>query len=140
VEGSRHHLRQLLNNLIDNALKFTPASGEVFVSLTREEQNRRAVLQVRDTGFGISPEELPHLFQRFYRGDHSRRRDLETRGTGLGLCICRSVVVAHGGTIHVESTPGDGATFTITLPLLSPEALAAARELSRPTAASRIVG
>jgi signal transduction histidine kinase len=128
VEGSRHHLRQLLNNLIDNALKFTPAQGRVVVSLAADHQHNRAILQVRDSGFGISPDELPHIFERFYRGDRSRRRDHPARGTGLGLCICQSVVRAHGGTIDVESTPGVGTRFTVVLPLLNAESLAAARQ------------
>ncbi|HTN76755.1 MAG TPA: HAMP domain-containing sensor histidine kinase, partial [Pirellulaceae bacterium] len=118
VEGNRNHLRQLLNNLFDNALKFTPPDGRITITLERDEQQRRAILKVQDTGFGISAEELPHIFERFYRGDRSRRRDQETRGTGLGLCICQSVVLSHRGTIDVSSTPGKGTTFTITLPLL----------------------
>lgn len=128
VEGNRHHLRQLLNNLLDNALKFTPSGGRVFVSLTRDEEQRRAILTVQDSGFGISAEELPHIFDRFYRGDRSRRRDHETRGTGLGLCICRSVVQAHRGTIDVSSEPNLGTKFVITFPLLDPDLLEAARE------------
>lgn len=128
VEGNRHHLRQLLNNLIDNALKFTPEGGCVSVALERDEVNGRCHLIVKDNGPGIAAEELPHIFERFYRGDKSRQRDKVTRGTGLGLCICQSVVHAHGGDILVESTFGQGSTFTVRLPLLSPEALAAARQ------------
>jgi heavy metal sensor kinase len=132
VEGNRHHLRQLLNNLVDNALKFTPSQGRVTVTLTRVEANHTAILRVADTGFGISPQEVPHIFERFYRGDRSRRRDQETRGTGLGLCICQSVVQSHGGTIEVTSTPGEGTAFTVELPLLDPESLAAARDQQTP--------
>ncbi len=128
VEGNRHHLRQLLNNLLDNALKFTSEGGKVTVSLERDEEHRLAVLKVSDSGFGISAEELPQIFDRFYRGDRSRRRDMETRGTGLGLCICRSVVHAHRGTIRVTSTPGEGTTFTIQFPLLDPDLLVVAKE------------
>jgi two-component system, OmpR family, heavy metal sensor histidine kinase CusS len=134
VEGNRHHLRQLLNNLLDNALKFTPPGGRVTLSLTHDEAQRKAILRVADTGFGIAPQEVPHLFERFYRGDHSRRRDQDTRGTGLGLCICQSVVQSHGGSIEVSSAPGQGTTFTAELPLLGPELLAAARLQQRPEA------
>lgn len=130
VEGNRNHLRQLLNNLIDNALKFTPEGGKVVVKLERDEAARRCNLIIQDNGPGISPEEVPHIFERFYRGDKSRQRDKMTRGTGLGLCICQAVVQAHGGEILVQSAVGKGTTFTVRLPLLNPEALAAARELA----------
>jgi heavy metal sensor kinase len=139
VEGNRHHLRQLLNNLIDNALKFTPSQGKVMVRLVHDEAQRRAILTVRDTGSGIPPDELPHIFERFYRGDKSRQRDQMSRGTGLGLCICEAVVRAHGGDINVASQVGKGTTFTVKLPLLDPKAQAAAAEqaglgLPEPTA------
>jgi signal transduction histidine kinase len=128
VEGNRHHLRQLMNNLLDNALKFTPGGGRVVVALTRQPDEHRCTLTVADNGPGISAEELPLIFERFYRGDKARQRDHATRGTGLGLCICKAVVEAHSGQILVESTLGVGTTFSIRLPLLSPEALAVARE------------
>jgi signal transduction histidine kinase len=127
VEGNRHHLRQLMNNLVDNALKFTPEGGQVDVSLERDAARQLAVLTVRDTGAGISEEELPHIFERFYRGDKARQRNQLQRGTGLGLCICESVVRAHGGEIHVTSKLGQGTTFTVYLPLLSPDRLAIAQ-------------
>jgi heavy metal sensor kinase len=135
VEGNRHHLRQLLNNLVDNAMKFTPPGGQVTVTLARDAAQHQVILRVADTGFGISEQEVPHIFDRFYRGDYSRRRDQETRGTGLGLCICQSVVQAHGGTIAVASTPGEGTTFTVTLPLLDHESLVVARAQQAPTPA-----
>ena len=75
------------------------------------------VLQVTDTGMGISADDLPHVFERFYRGDKSRQRENLTSGNGLGLSICRSIVTAHGGTIRAESTPGRGTTFTVVLPM-----------------------
>jgi heavy metal sensor kinase len=128
LEGNRHHLRQLLNNLVDNALKFTSEGETVTVALRRDEAARRCILTVADTGPGIPPQELPHIFERFYRGDKSRQRDQLTKGTGLGLCICQAVVHAHGGTIGVSSQVNQGTTFSVTLPLLPPEALAAARE------------
>jgi signal transduction histidine kinase len=114
VEGHEHHLRQVLNNLIDNALKFTPAGKEVFVELRAE--SGQAVLVVKDTGIGIPPADLPHLFERFFRGDRSHSRDSESRGTGLGLSICQGVVEAHRGQIAVTSQIGEGTTFTMTLP------------------------
>lgn len=139
VEGNRHHLRQLLNNLIDNALKFTTEGGRVAVALERDEANQVCHLTVSDTGPGIAADELPHIFERFYRGDKARQRDHVTRGTGLGLCICKAVVQSHGGQLTVKSEPGRGTVFTVRLPLLDPEALSAARERSsqeQPAAAS----
>ena len=115
VIGHRPHLRQVLNNLIDNALKFTPPPGTVEVHLRAETD--RAVLTVRDTGIGIPPEDLPRIFERFFRGDRSHSRDAATRGTGLGLSICLGVIEAHGGTMTVDSEPGKGTTFTVSLPL-----------------------
>ncbi len=118
VEGNRHHLRQVVNNLLDNAIKFTPAGGTIRVALTCDDGERVARLHVHDTGMGIAAEDLPHVFERFYRGDRSRRRDVPTRGTGLGLSICQAVVAAHGGTITVESVMGQGTQFVVTLPVV----------------------
>ncbi|HEX6987495.1 MAG TPA: PAS domain-containing sensor histidine kinase [Planctomycetaceae bacterium] len=112
VRGNRSHLRQVVNNLLDNAVKFTPARGNVTADLRLDGMN--AVLTVADTGTGIAAEDLPHVFDRFFRGDRSRQRD--GRGTGLGLSICRAVVTACGGTITAESRPGDGTTIVVTLP------------------------
>lgn len=117
VEGTRHHLRQVLNNLLDNALKFTPAGGSVTVEIHRDLERQKAILQVRDTGVGIPAEDIPHIFERFYRADKSRQREGKRRGTGLGLSICEAVVEAHGGTIKAESEHGQGTTMTIELPL-----------------------
>lgn len=114
VDGSRLHLRQLLNNLIDNAIKFIPGPGRVMVELAASDAGNR--LTVSDTGVGIDELEQKHLFERFYRGDKSRRRDTPTRGTGLGLSICRAITEAHGGAIEVHSQPGQGTTFTVTFP------------------------
>ena len=74
-------------------------------------------LTVTDTGMGIGADDLPHVFERFYRGDKSRQRENLTYGNGLGLSICRSIVNTHGGSIHAESDPGRGTTFTVLLPL-----------------------
>jgi signal transduction histidine kinase len=117
VEGNRHHLRQVLNNLIDNAIKFTPQDGRITVELDRDDVKNLAILRVRDSGQGIAADDLPHVFERFFRSDRSRPREGETRGTGLGLSICEAVVKSHGGRISVTSDPGKGATFTVSMPL-----------------------
>lgn len=120
VKGNRQHLRQVMNNLIDNAVKFTNPSGRVDVRLDRGPAPHSARVIVRDTGVGIPPADQPRLFERFFRGERSHRRDLPTRGTGLGLSICEAVIKAHGGTIEVASELGSGSTFTVTLPLAAP--------------------
>jgi len=113
VHGNRNHLRQVVNNLLDNAVKFTPPGGTVSVEL-RSGGPAEAVLQVADSGPGIPADDLPYVFDRFFRGDRSRYRD--GLGTGLGLSICRAVVAVQGGTITAASTPGSGTVFTVTLP------------------------
>jgi heavy metal sensor kinase len=114
VAGDESHLRQLINNLLDNAIKFTPAGGQVTVALSRQDGQAR--LRVADTGSGIPPEEQPRIFERFYRGDKSRQHGNGRRGTGLGLAICHAIVAGHHGTIGVDSVPGKGSTFTVELP------------------------
>jgi signal transduction histidine kinase len=114
VRGEVSHLRQIIHNLIDNAIKFTPPGGRVSVEVFADHDTG-AVLRVRDTGIGISAEDLPRVFDRFYRADRARRR--ERAGTGLGLSICQAIVSAYGGTITAAGAPGEGATFTVTLPL-----------------------
>ncbi len=115
IHGNRNHLRQVVNNLLDNALKFTAEGGDIAVSL-RHSNDGSAVLTVADTGPGIAAEDVPHVFDRFFRGDRSRHRD--GRGTGLGLSICRAVVAAHGGTIAIESDVRTGTVVRVILPLL----------------------
>ncbi|MDF2628385.1 MAG: Integral rane sensor signal transduction histidine kinase [Symbiobacteriaceae bacterium] len=105
-------VRQVLLNLLDNALQHTPAGGRVDLRVWAE--GARAMVRVSDTGPGIAPEDLPHIFDRFYR---SRSGARAVGGSGLGLAIVRSLVVLHGGTIEAESTPGQGSRFTVTLPL-----------------------
>jgi len=117
VSGDPDRLRQLLLNLADNAVKYTPAGGTVTLSLWHEDRWVRVA--VRDTGIGIAPEELPHVFERFYRADKSRSR--AAGGTGLGLAIAQWIAQAHGGRIEVESTLGAGSTFTVWLPLAGGE-------------------
>jgi heavy metal sensor kinase len=111
--GDALWLQQVLTNLVANAIKFTPAGGRVWISLS--EEKRWACLTVRDTGVGIPPEHLPHIFDRFYRVDAGRSRD--SGGTGLGLAIVRWVVEAHGGTVHAVSELGLGSTLTVRLPV-----------------------
>jgi signal transduction histidine kinase len=125
VEGNAHHLRQLLNNLIDNAIKFTPPHGTVEVELNRSTPGDQVLLVVRDTGRGIPDEDLPHVFERFFRGDRARSHDGDTRGTGLGLSICQRVVEVHGGQIALSSRAGEGTTVMVRLP-------AAADAMDRP--------
>jgi signal transduction histidine kinase len=105
-------LGQVLINLIGNALKFTPRGGSVVVTLAA--QGKGARIQVADTGVGIDASELPHIFERFYRG--SRVNEARGSGSGLGLAIVRSIVDMHGGRVMVESQVGSGSTFTVTLP------------------------
>jgi signal transduction histidine kinase len=135
VRGDGQRLKQLLRNLVDNGVKYTPAGGQVALSLQAvkgkapepnskfEIRNSKspdwAEIEVRDTGIGIAPEALPRIFERFYRVDPARSR--ETGGAGLGLCIAKTIAEAHGGSIGVESTPGSGSTFTVQLPLGSAE-------------------
>lgn len=110
VRGDEDAIKQVLLILLDNARKFTPLRGRITVSL-REQPEQVAIL-VRDTGIGIDPTALPHIFERFYRGDSSRTGG----GAGLGLSIAQTLVKSQQGTIAVESTPGAGSVFTITLP------------------------
>jgi signal transduction histidine kinase len=119
INGSGDRLRQVVNNLIDNSLKFTPRGGQVVVTLRHDRTQGQLVLRVADTGRGISAADLPHVFERFYRGDKSRQRENLTHGNGLGLSICQSIVASHGGTIRAESSPGRGATFIVGLPALA---------------------
>jgi two-component system sensor histidine kinase BaeS len=110
VDGAR--IRQALGNLVSNAIRFTGSGGEVVVAVRRVGNDYD--LTVRDNGAGIGPEHLPHLFDRFYRAEHSRSRT--TGGSGLGLAITKHLVEAHHGTITVTSRPGEGSTFSIHLP------------------------
>jgi len=110
VKVDVERILQVLDNLILNAFRYTPAGGEVV--LTGSSTAGKVQLQIRDSGSGILPEDLPHIFDRFYRGDKARR---ESGESGLGLAIAKSIVEAHGGQIAVESAPGNGAVFTVTL-------------------------
>ena len=109
VKGNRRLISQAVANLLDNAIKYTPAGGRVEISAERRDS--RAVLRVHDSGVGIPPAELPRIWERLFRGDQSRTE----RGLGLGLSLVKAVVEAHGGTVSVESAPGRGSTFTVNL-------------------------
>lgn len=114
VAGDSQALHRLFLILIDNAVKYTPPGGLIAVTLTHN--NGSAIAEFRDTGIGVSAEDLPHIFDRFYRADKARSR--EFGGVGLGLSIARWVAEAHRGSIEVQSTPGAGSVFRIRLPLL----------------------
>jgi signal transduction histidine kinase len=111
VLADRVRLEQVAANLIDNAVKYTPAGGHVFVEVDREGD--RALLRVRDTGPGIPADEVPRLWDRLFRGDSSRTE----RGLGLGLSLVKAIVEAHGGTVSVSNAPGRGSTFEVSLPI-----------------------
>ena len=112
IRGDRERLAEVVANLVGNALRYNREGGRVDVKLRRAKQ---VILEVADTGIGIPSEELPHVFERFYRVDKARSRMLG--GSGLGLAIAKSIVEAHGGKISVTSQLGSGTTFTVTLPV-----------------------
>jgi signal transduction histidine kinase/DNA-binding response OmpR family regulator len=120
VQGDPLQLQQALRNLVSNAIKYTPDGGSIHLAI--ETSNENAVIRVKDTGYGIPPDDLPFIFDRFYRVRSDDVKDIE--GNGLGLAIVKSVVEQHGGQISVESKPGKGSCFTVTLPLMQPETLA----------------
>ena len=113
VSADKDAIQRVMFNLIDNAAKFTPARGEI--SITIREQDKKALFSIRNTGAGIPPEELPYVFDRFYKSDRSR--GLDKRGAGLGLFIAKSIINAHGEEIRVTSRPGEWTEFAFTLPL-----------------------
>jgi heavy metal sensor kinase len=114
IQGDETRLMQMVMNLLENAIQYTDPGGSVSISITKKQE--QALLSIRDTGIGIAPEHIPRLFDRFYRIDPARTR---SRGgnSGLGLATVNWIVKAHHGTIHVESQPGQGSTFTVSLPL-----------------------
>ncbi len=119
VRGDADRLGQVASNLLSNALRYTERGGRVDLRVRQEE--RSAVLEVADTGVGIAPEDLKHVFKRFWRGEKSRSRT--TGGAGIGLAIVHELVRAHDGRIDVESRPGTGSTFRVSLPALETRAL-----------------
>ena len=132
ILGDQTRLTQLLVNLIDNALKYTPAGGRVTVGLARDGD--AATIAVADTGIGIAPEHLPHLFERFYRVDAARAR--AAGGAGLGLAIADWIARAHGGQIAVTSAVGGGSVFSVRLPLASGTAHDSGRSMLAPAGSS----
>ena len=113
MDGDPKRLEQIVVNLLSNALRYTDAGGSARVAVHADAEN--ALLEVADTGIGIAPEDLPHVFTRFWRGEKSRSRD--TGGAGIGLSIVKELVQAHGGAISVDSAPGEGSAFRVVLPL-----------------------
>ena len=118
IEGDPVALQQILFNLITNALRYTPSGGQVRINVGRTA-NSFATVEVNDTGVGIPQDELPHIFDRFYRGKNVRV--YEPGGSGLGLAICQTLAKAHGGRIDVESQLGKGSQFTLVLPAMNAE-------------------
>jgi len=115
VSGDRAKLRELFLNLLDNAIRYSPDGGKISLTLRREEE--MAVISIVDTGIGISEEDIPHIFERFYRVDKARSR--VENGAGLGLAICKYIAEIHGGRIEVISRLGEGSTFSVWLPITS---------------------
>lgn len=115
LHADQERIKQLLYILLDNAVKYTPAQGEITLTTktTMVDYKPKLCIMVKDTGIGIEPDQLAHIFHRFYRADKNRSR--QTGGTGLGLAIAKWIIDAHRGTIHVESVPGFGSTFTVFL-------------------------
>jgi len=117
VEGDQARLKQVVVNLLDNAIKYTPDGGRIRLKIARE--NGSAVLDVVDDGIGIPVDALPHVFNRFFRVDGSRSREHGAGGAGLGLSIVKSICDAHGARVEVSSTPGQGSRFRVRQPLAS---------------------
>jgi heavy metal sensor kinase len=125
VQGDRSRIKQVIVNLLDNAIKYTPARGKVLVRV--EGVNGRAVLEVEDTGIGIPADALPHVFERCYRVDKTRSAEAES--AGLGLAIVKSICTAHGAEVVGFSAPNAGSRFTVTLPLQKTEKLSSTHEV-----------
>jgi len=117
IEAESNSLRRLFLILFDNAVKYTPPQGRITVSLSSSDGC--AVAEVRDTGIGIAADDLPHIFERFFRADRARSR--QTAGAGLGLSIGQWIAQAHGGTISASSKPGEGTVFQVRIPLARQE-------------------
>ena len=118
VLGAEDQLRRMLYNLVDNAIKYTSHGGSIYITLRAGEQPNTIQLSVKDTGFGIPQEQLPHIFERFYRAEATRPRYGPSHGSGLGLSISKSIVDEHGGKIWATSVIGKGTTFIIELPVM----------------------
>ncbi|WP_394237584.1 ATP-binding protein [Niallia oryzisoli] len=114
IWGDRDLIKQVLIILIDNAINYTPSNGEIFLTITKEK--RQAVIRIQDSGIGIQPDELPFIFDRFYRTEAARRKSPD--GTGLGLSIAKWIVDEHEGNIELKSKPGEGTAITTYIPLV----------------------
>lgn len=119
VEGDRSRLKQVIVNLVDNAIKYTPSGGRVAIKVSADVENAR--LEVMDNGVGISAEVLPHVFERFYRADRARSRD--SGGVGLGLAIAKAICTAHGADIRIANTEGQGSRFIVKMRRAAPPQL-----------------
>jgi two-component system sensor histidine kinase VicK len=113
VDGDRTRLKQVIVNLLDNAIKYTHRGGSIHIKVSARDG--QAVLEVSDNGIGIPDAALPHVFKRFYRVDKARSRELG--GAGLGLSIVESIVLAHRGRVEVQSKDGEGTRFVVELPV-----------------------
>ena len=113
IIGDAERLARVVVNLVHNAVKFTPSGGSVHVSA--DVADGSVTVRVSDTGVGIAPEDLPRIFERFYKSDRARA----SGGTGLGLAVVKHIVEAHGGTVNVESEQGRGSTFSFAIPVPS---------------------
>ncbi len=117
IQADRNMIKQMLRALIDNSINFTPSNGMINIDLTNDQD--RAAIAIKDTGAGIPSNELDYIFDRFYCVDKARTK--ENGGCGLGLAIVKNIIDLHNGKISVESEPGRGTAFTVTLPLNSPD-------------------
>ncbi len=113
INGNKQFLQRLINNLLHNAIKYTPAGGSI--SIAQEVVGSDVLIQIVDTDMGISQDDLPNILQRFYRCDQSRSKP----GTGLGLCLALAIAKAHWGNISVKSTVSKGTLFTVSLPFVA---------------------
>jgi signal transduction histidine kinase len=112
VDGDRDRMSQVVGNLLSNAIKYSPEGGEIKITVRREGSD--AVIAVSDQGVGIAPKDTERIFEKFFRTEEAART---VGGTGLGLAVAREIVTSHGGTLDVESEPGEGSTFSVTMPL-----------------------
>lgn len=113
IEGDKSRIEQVILNIVSNAVRYTPEGGRIVISAKKAED--KVDIKVEDNGIGVPEEDLPHIFERFYRVDKARSRSMG--GTGLGLAISREIVVRHGGTITIQSQLGRGTAVTVTLPV-----------------------
>ena len=118
IEADQALIERAIQNLVDNAIKYSDANGEVHITL-KVASKEEVLIEIKDSGIGISPVDIPRLFERFYRA--SSQKNIEERGSGLGLAIVKSIAERHSGSVSVESQLGKGSTFTIKLPIKQPK-------------------